>query len=231
MSSAELPVPPVLPVLHAVTSDDVLARGDLVASAIAIMRAGGSRVAVHLRSGTLTAREMMRLAQELTPVQASTGARLVINDRVDLAMSVGAWGVQLTTRSIRPADARRVAPLLVVGASVHTVTDATLAERDGAAWVVAGHVYETPSHEGAAGRGEAFVREVCGRVQLPVVAIGGITPQRVGALVAAGARGIAAIRGVWADSANAASQACADYLSAYDVALDRRGDDRPDRQR
>jgi thiamine-phosphate pyrophosphorylase len=225
MSSADLPV------LHAVTSDDVLARGDAVASAIAIMQAGGSRVAVHLRSATLSARAMTRLAQHLAPEQAATGARLVINDRVDLAMAVGAWGVQLTTRSVRPGDARRIAPALVVGASVHAVTDAVVAERDGAAWVVAGHVYATPTHEGAAGRGEAFVREVCAKVALPVVAIGGITPQRVGALLAAGAQGIAAIRGVWGDSASAAARACADYLSAYDVALDRRGDDRPDRQR
>ncbi len=220
-----------LPVLHAVTSDDVLARGDMVASAIAIMQTGGPRVAVHLRSATLTVRAMTRLAQFLAPEQAATGARLVINDRVDLAMAVGAWGVQLTTRSIRAGDARRIAPALVVGASVHAVTDAVIATREGAAWVVAGHVYETPSHEGAASRGEAFVREVCAKVALPVIAIGGITPERVGDLVAAGASGIAAIRGVWGHDARAALAATSDYLSAYDAALDRRGDDRPDRQR
>ena len=220
-----------LPVLHAVTSDDVLARGDMVASAIAIMRAGGPRVAVHLRSATLTTRAMTRLAQFLAPEQAATGARLVVNDRVDLAMAVGAWGVQLTTRSLRTGDARRIAPALIVGASVHAVTDAVIAEREGAAWVVAGHVYETPSHEGAVGRGETFVREVCAKVALPVIAIGGITPERVGALVAAGASGIAAIRGAWGQDASAARTATADYLSAYDAAIDRRGDDRPDRQR
>lgn len=228
MSSADLVD---LPVLHAVTSDDVLARGDMVASAIAIMQVGGPRVAVHLRSAMLTARAMTRLAQFLAPEQAATGARLVINDRVDLAMAVGAWGVQLTTRSIRAGDARRIAPHLTVGASVHAVTDAVVAEREGAAWVVAGHVYETPSHEGAAGRGEAFVREVCAKVALPVIAIGGITPERVAGVLAAGAVGFAAIRGAWADSASAARTATADYLSAYDAALAHRGDDRPDRQR
>ncbi len=225
MSSADLPV------LHAVTSDDVLLRGDLVASAIAIMEAGGPRVAVHLRSAALNARELTRLAEQLVPEQARTGARLVINDRVDVAAAVGAWGVQLTTRSLRVADARRIAPALVVGASVHAVTEAVVAEREGAAWVVAGHVYETPTHAGAQGRGERFVQELCARVQLPVVPIGGITPDRVAPLVAAGARGMAAIRGIWADSAAAARQASVDYLSAYDAALDRRGDDRPDRER
>ena len=220
-----------LPVLHAVTSDDVLARSDLVASALAIMHVGGPRVAVHLRSGNLTARAMTRLAEQLAPEQQATGAHLVINDRVDLALTTRAWGVQLTTRSLRVADARRIAPALVVGASVHTVTDAVVAEREGAAWVVAGHVYDTPSHAGAEGRGIQFVREVVARVTLPVVAIGGISPDHVGALVAAGAQGIAAIRGAWADSAAAAARATADYLLAYDAAIDRRGDDRPDRQR
>ena len=225
MFSAELPV------LHAITSDDIIVRGDLVASALGIMHAGGPRVAVHLRSSRLGAREFARLAEQLAGEQAASGARLVINDRVDVARAVGAWGVQLTTRSLRVADARRIAPALVVGASVHAVTDAVVAEREGAAWVVAGHVFDTPSHRDEAGRGEAFVREVCGRVSVPVVAIGGITPARVAAVMAAGARGIAAIRGAWGDSADAASQACRDYLSAHDAALGRRGDDRPDHQR
>ena len=225
MSSAELPV------LHAITSDDIIVRGDLVASALAIMTAGGPRVAVHLRSSRLTARELSRLADQLAGEQAATGARLVINDRVVLAAAAHAWGAQLTSRSLRVADARRVAPALVIGASVHTVTDASAAEREGAAWVVAGHVYDTPSHKGVAGRGEEFVRDVVARVALPVIAIGGITPERVEAMVAAGARGVAAIRGAWRDDAATAAQACLDYLSAYDAAIRRLGGDRPDHQR
>jgi thiamine-phosphate diphosphorylase len=228
MSSAD---PRGVPALHAVTADDVLARTSFVATARAVMEAGGARVAVHLRSGTLRARELWRLARELAPVQAATGARLVVNDRADVAAAVGAWGAQLTSRSVRVADAARAFPALALGASAHGVTEATVAAREGARWAVVGHVFETASHAGAPGRGLAFLGEVVRATPIPVIGIGGITPENAAQVFATGAHGVAAIRGAWRDAPTDAAQAVRDYLSAHDAALDRRGDDRPDRQR
>ena len=236
-----------IPFLHAVTSDAVLERGDFIASALRVMAAGGPRVAVHLRSGTLTGRELTHLAEQLASEQESTGAWLVINDRVDVARAVGARAAQLTSRSISVADARLAAPCLAIGASVHDMDSAVTAAYDGAAWVVAGHVFDTPSHEGMPGRGLAFVKEISAAIATPVIAIGGVRPQHVATLRIVGAAGVAAIRGVWSSDAESAGRAALDYLSAYDVsdASDRtargddpgddpgddRGDDRGDRQR
>lgn len=206
-----------IPVVHAVTSDDTLARPDFADVAGRVMAALGSRGALHLRGRVLAGRALHALALRLAEVQARTGCWLVVNDRVDVALGAGARGVQLTSRSLRVVDARRVAPptRLALGASVHTVPDAHEAALAGADWCVAGHVYPTASHAGEEPRGLDFVRTVARAVRIPVVAIGGVRPEHVRALVGAGARGVAVIRGIWG-AANP-EDAAADYLSVHDA--------------
>jgi thiazole tautomerase (transcriptional regulator TenI) len=206
--------PLAVPRLHAVTTDEVVGRGDFLAVARAVMRAGGARVAVQLRASHLAVDRVLLLAVALAAAQEETGAHLVVNDRVDVALAAGARGVQLTSQSMRVADARRIAPALAIGASVHAVAEAREAERTGATWCVAGHVFETATHPGATPRGLAFVAEVVRAVSIPVIGIGGVRPELVPQLRAAGAYGIAAIRGIW-DAPNA-ERATIDYLSSYD---------------
>ena len=135
-------MPPALPIpiLHAVTSDEIASRPGFVDRASAVMRAVGPRGAVHLRTHRLSVSELNALAGQLVRVQNETGAWLVINDRVDVALAAGARAIQLTSRSMRVSDALAVAPTLPVGASVHSADDAAAAELDGAAWTVAGQV-------------------------------------------------------------------------------------------
>jgi thiamine-phosphate diphosphorylase len=226
-----------LPVVHVVTTPELLTEASFPARAAAVMRALGPRGAVHLRGPGLPARVLHDLACRLVPVQAATGCWIVVNDRVDVAIASGAAAVQLTSRSLGPADARRAAahgrPGLRVGASVHAPDEARVAEAEGADWVVAGHVYDTSSHPGAPGRGIVLVRDVAAAATVPVVAIGGVTPARVPLLRAAGAHGVAVIRGVWA--AGDAERAATDYLAFYDADADgdagARRDDRPDGER
>lgn len=201
--------------IHAVTDDDTVARPDFLAEAAAVMQALGARGAVHLRAPSLPARTLFAHARRLARLQELSGCALVVSDRVDVAMAVGARGVQLTSRSMLVGDARRVAGALWVGASVHEVEAAVAAEAAGAHWVVAGHVFPTASHPGAPGRGAGFVAAVSSAVQVPTVAIGGITPERVRAVRREGARGVAAIRGIW--GAPRAGEAAARYLWAYDA--------------
>ena len=204
-----------IPVLHAVTTGDVVAEPDFVARASAVMRAAGARGAVHLRAPELRAARLFAVAVALAEVQAECGAWLVVNDRVDVARAAGARGAQLTARSMTLADARRAAAgALRLGASVHSADEARRAGRAGADWVVAGHVFETRSHPGAPGRGLDFVRELVGAAGVPVVAIGGVTPADVPALRAAGVHGVAAIRGVW--GAADVERAVTAYLSSYE---------------
>jgi thiamine-phosphate diphosphorylase len=129
-------------------------------------------------------------------VQNETGCWLIVNDRVDVAASVGAKGVQLASHSLRVKEARSVAPNLEIGISIHSIEEAVEAEAEGASWIVAGTVFETPSHENRPGSRIPFIVDVAHAVRIPIIAIGGIEPQHIGILKAAGAYGIATIRGV-----------------------------------
>ncbi len=202
--------------LHAITNDVVLADPGFRHAARALMEAVGPRVAVHLRASGTPARALLERALELRVVAETTGSMVLVNDRLDVAMAAGVDGVQLTSRSLGVPDARRVAPDVVIGASVHAPAEAWLAAAAGADFVVAGHVYATESHPGEPGRGEGFLRELVAAADgVPVIAIGGITPDRAAAVVAAGAHGIAAIRGIWFGDAPGAAKR---YLAAHDLA-------------
>jgi thiazole tautomerase (transcriptional regulator TenI) len=202
-----------IPRIHAITDDLILANPEFTTRARGVMSALGPRGAVHLRSRWLTAAQIYAIALALGDAQESTGCWLVVNERLDIALAARTHGAQLTSRSITVADARLVASDLPLGASIHSADEAALAERDGASWVVAGHVFPTRSHAGAAGHGVELVSAVVARTTLPCIAIGGIRPAAVGTLRDAGAHGVAAISGIWgAPSAEAAAR---DYLSHY----------------
>ncbi|HEY9514389.1 MAG TPA: thiamine phosphate synthase [Gemmatimonadaceae bacterium] len=208
----------MFPALHAVTTDAILSRPGFLELARRVMGVLGERGALHLRARLVTASLMHDLAVALLEAQESTGCWVVVNERVDIALATGARGAQLTSRSLTPAEARIVARDLPLGASVHSVVEAVAAAAAGADWVVAGHVYETASHPGVPGGGESLVREVAAATSIPCIAIGGIRAEHLPALRAAGAYGVAFIRGIW--SANDAERAATDYVSAYESALD-----------
>lgn len=207
----------LFPVLHAVTTDDVLQNPAWLGVAREVMRTGGPRVAIHLRASRLEARTLFRIAAALAPDEDRTGAWIVVNDRVDIALAAGVRGVQLTSRSLDVPDARRAAPSILLGASIHSDVEGETAESAGADWAVAGNVFRTATHPDRDEKGLDFVRRVATRLRIPVVAIGGITPEHVPVLVDAGLAGIAAIRGIWA--ADDAPAAARDYLSRYDAAV------------
>ena len=221
---------PIVPVVHAVTDDEIVAQPGFARAAEAVMRTLGPRGAVHLRAHALCARDLFALAERLVATQESSGCWLVVNERIDVARAVGARAAQLTRRSVLAADARRIAPGLALGVSVHTARGAIAAATFGANWVVAGHVHATPSHPGEPGRGDGLVI-AAGAAGVPVIAIGGVLPAHIRALRDAGAHGVAAIRGVWgrgdAGVAERASAAAAEYLASYDEydGVDRRAGD------
>jgi thiamine-phosphate pyrophosphorylase len=151
--------------------------------------------AVQLREKDLSPRELFALAQEARGVVAPHGARLLINDRADIACAAGLDGVHLTTTSMSPTAARcclRAGSL--VGVSTHTPAEARFAEAFGADFITFGPVFYTASKAPyGEPRGLAALREVCTAVTLPVFALGGITPEQIPACLDAGAHGVAAI--------------------------------------
>jgi len=201
-------VRPALPTLHAITDERVARRPDLERAAAALA-AGAPGLALHARGHTLTGLEHYHLAVRL---RATASARLFVNDRLDVALAAGADGVQLGAGSLDAGEARRLGPSWLVGRSVHSVADARAARAAGADYLVAGPVFATATHPGATPLGIDGLRAVVA-VGLPVIAIGGVTAERIGELRAAGARGAAAIRSLWdaADPA-AAARAMGDAL-------------------
>ena len=104
-----------VPVVHAVTTAALVAEPWFAAAAAEVMGALGPRGAVQLRAPGLGGRRLLALLAALEPVQVTTGCRLVVNDRVDVALAGGAWGAQLTSQSLEPADARAAGPRLALG--------------------------------------------------------------------------------------------------------------------
>jgi len=209
-------MPGTIPALHILTNDVVLADPHFVRTATAVMDASGSRIAVHLRATEITARRMLELSLELRVVSEVTRSWVLVHDRVDIAMVAGVTGAQLTSRSLAIADARRIAPSMILGASVHATAEAWITAQSGADFLVAGPSGDT-THELA--DLAQFVRDVVAAAEnCPVVAIGAMTAERAHEMARAGAAGVAVMRGIWLDDAVSATRR---YLAAYDEGLRR----------
>ena len=225
----------MIPRLHVVTDDEILARPDFVIRAREVCESleirksadegvvGGS-LAFHIRGPRTAARRLTRLARALCDPAAASGITLLVNDRLDIALAVGAAGVHLGTRSLPPPEARRLlGASRLLGVSVHSAREAVEAAESGADYLFVGTLFETPSHPGAAPMGSQFMGSVASRVTLPLVGIGGVTPERAAEVLASGGHGVAAIRGIWdAPSPPDAVQA---YLHAVEVGDPRQTDD------
>jgi thiamine-phosphate pyrophosphorylase len=174
-----------------VTDRKRLAGGDLAAQVRDAVDLGIDLI--HVRERDLEAGPLAALVAELLLITSGTSTRLVVNDRIDVALACGADGVQLRGDSIPVAAARRIAPPgFLIGRSVHGVGEAIAAAA--ADYLVAGTVF--PSASKAAGMpllGVEGLRAIVRAVDRPVLAIGGVTDARLGEVADAGAAGFAAI--------------------------------------
>ena len=212
----------MLPRLHIVTDDAVLAAADFPARAEQLLAAGGARVALHVRGRHTTGARHFALAHELRAVASRHAAWLIVNDRVDVALAVGADGVQLGAASL---SVKSVRALLgagpTIGYSAHAAEEAASAVLNGADYALLGTIWETASHPGAPAAGTALLRATAGMTDAPLLGIGGVTPQRVGELHAEGAYGAAVLGGVWraADPAIAVNEYLSAIADAYGAAV------------
>lgn len=188
-AGSEVHVKPDLPRLHAVTDEHVARRPDLDSVARALSVAAGESIAFHARGRLLSGVEHLDLARRLP-------RPLFVNDRLDIGLATGARGVQLAQSSLDVADARRLEPRWWIGRSVHNLEEAEAAIAEGADYLVVGPVFPTATHPDREAVGSAMFARIA-RLGRPTLAIGGVSPQRVSEVAAAGAYGIAAIRGLW----------------------------------
>ncbi len=155
---------------------------------------------IQIREKDLEARTLADLVSLAVAATRETGTRILVNDRLDVALAAGAAGVHLGETSL-PTEAvaewRRFAGCLDfgIGASCHSVEAAWAAERADADYIFFGPVFATPSKAAfGAPQGIERLREVCRAVRIPVLAIGGVTVENAHSCFAAGAAGVAAIR-------------------------------------
>jgi thiamine-phosphate pyrophosphorylase len=149
---------------------------------------------VQLREPDLEAAALSSLAARLVEAAGDTATRIVVNDRLDVALTCGAGGVHLRGDSIPPRRVREMtAPGFLIGRSVHGVDEAVLAARD-ADYLIAGTVFPTASKPGLREHlGMDGLSAIVRSVDIPVLAIGGISMERIEAVAGAGAAGVAAI--------------------------------------
>lgn len=169
----------------------------------------GGVPAVQLREKDLPVRELLVLAQELRNITREFGAKLFVNDHVDVAVAVEADGVHLGHQSM-PVDAVRkiVGNGMLIGASTHSVQEAKDAEAKGADFVTFGPIFETPSKvQYGKPVGKSTIKEVKYHINVPLFALGGIKSTNVLQVLAAGADGVALISSILtADDITAASK-------------------------
>jgi thiamine-phosphate pyrophosphorylase len=183
----------------------------LVEKIAAIARAGVDWI--QIREKDLPARDSAALTLDAIARTRDTGSvrerdairkvRIIVNDRLDVALAEGAGGVHLGEAGLPVADVARFVKRtafgangdFLIGASCHSLAGAKAAVRDGAEYILFGPVFATPS-KAKFGEPQGLKRlvEVCAAVSVPVIAIGGITLENAGECISAGAAGIAAIR-------------------------------------
>lgn len=195
-----------LPRLHAVADAETAGRPDFAERCQALL-APGPTVALHLRerSGPIAALvPVVRSVGRLAP-----GAWLFAHGRAELAVIGRCAGLHLRLTDLPPGRLRdSYRPLWTgwIGVSVHSETEGRQAREEGADYLMVGNVFLTETHPGRPAAGLGLIRDTA-RLGLPVIAIGGITPENVAAVRAAGAYGIAAIRALWQSPDPAATTA------------------------
>ena len=169
-------------------------------STVEVVRAAirGGVSCVQLREKGCSTREFMDEARLLKALLAGTGVPLFINDRLDVALAVGADGVHLGQNDMHIADARRlVGNRMIIGISAESVADAVRAEAEGADYIGASPVFTTPTKtDTAPPLGLDGLRAIRRAVQLPLVAIGGINADNAAQVLRAGADGLAVVSAI-----------------------------------
>ena len=167
---------------------------DLIQRVVRAANAGAAFV--HVRERDLPDTALARLVRDMRSALAGTNARVLVNDRVDIAVGAGAAGVHLPADSVTASRIRQIVPArFFVGRSVHTLDEIDRAVADGGCdYLMFGTVFPSSGKpDGHPVAGLEGLRAACARSPLPVIAIGGMTEARAAEVASAGAAGLAGI--------------------------------------
>jgi len=180
-----------------VVTDEQIGKGRSHTEIARLACAGGAG-AIQLRDKHRAPDELIRIGREIRAITRGAGALFIVNDSLDVALACGADGVHLGQDDMAAGMARLRAPRpFIIGISAGSVAEAVAAEQSGADYVALSPVFATASKDNAGpGQGLSVLREMKAAVFIPVIAIGGITRENLGEVIAAGADGIAVISAV-----------------------------------
>ena len=179
--------------------DSQASRLEALVRRVGVASHGGCHL-VQVRERDLDGAALFTLARDCLQAARLTSARIIVNERLDVALAAGAHGVHLRGDSMPASRVRPLAPRgFLIGRSVHSVDEAIAAHDDGGLdYLLFGPVFATRSKPGAAAAGAQELSRVVQAVRLPVLAVGGVTAETARAVAHAGAAGFAAI-GLFSD--------------------------------
>ncbi|UII54251.1 thiazole tautomerase TenI [Cytobacillus spongiae] len=151
---------------------------------------------LHIREKEYSASQLVEMIEELIRIGIPR-SKLIVNDRVDVAVAINVAGVQLGYRSISTHLVKKKFPTLYVGASIHSVEEALAREKDGADYLIYGHIFPSASKPGLAPRGIKQLEQLVQSVQTPVIALGGIQFENVIEVLSADVAGVAVMSYIW----------------------------------
>ena len=184
--------------LYAVTDRSWL-NGETLYSQVEKALEGGATF-VQLREKHLDHDAFLQEAKEIKELCAKYQVPFVLDDDVELALEVGADGVHVGQSDMEAGDVRaKLGPDKIIGVSAQTVEQALLAQERGADYLGVGAVFHTDSKADAADVNHETLKAICEAVDIPVIAIGGISKDNVGELAGSGICGIAVISAIFAE--------------------------------
>lgn len=183
--------------LYVVTSQ-AMSRGRPTIEIVRQALSGGARL-IQLREKDLPLPDLIRLAHKIRAMTKRAGALLIINDRLDVALAVKADGVHLGQDDLPVAEARKIAPDLIIGASSHNPKEALATQKAGASYVNIGPIFPTKTKKWTKGfLGIRKMKAISARLNIPFTVMGGIKAEHVPDLIKAGARTIAVVTAITA---------------------------------
>lgn len=183
--------------LYLVTSQS-LSRGRSTGEIVKAALAGGVRL-IQLREKEMPLPQLARLAEKIRVMTKKAGALLIINDRFDLALAVGADGVHLGQDDLPVAYARKTAPDLIIGVSTHSLKEALAAQSAGASYINIGPLFPTKTKKwNERFLGIPKMKQIASKIEIPFTVMGGIKEKHIPDLLKAGAGTIAVVTAVTA---------------------------------
>jgi thiamine-phosphate pyrophosphorylase len=176
---------------YAISDQKALSGGDL--TAFAGLAAASNLDLLQIREKELPDNQLIELVREC--VNSSGAMKILVNDRLDIALAAGADGVHLTTRSVSPTQVRAIAGAdFIIGCSTHSLAEAEKAQSSGADFITFGPIFHTPSKaEYGPPVGIDALRQVLAEIDIPVFPLGGISCKNISELLLLPIAGIAAI--------------------------------------